>query len=207
MNKPKYRYPYNQEGRPMGKLSRPIFTIMTTLMPLCLLFACSDDVDADGDGKISTKERAEEMQRDGYLAMNAGRWRTQTIFSDIDLPKLSALQRQQIMEQAGKKVLHYSCLSKAEAAQPGADFFGGVGAEDCTYTRFDIAGNNADMALNCKMGNMGKADLELKGTVGFQDFAFDSKVIMHIPMVGKAQKITMTATLTGKHEGPCKGDE
>jgi hypothetical protein len=174
---------------------------------LLVLSSCGDNADSDGDGKISKAERATEMQRDGYLAMTAGQWETKVSFTDIDVPKLSALQKQQIMDAAGKETTRYTCLTKSEAAKPGPDFFGGAGAEQCTYTRFDIAGNRADMALGCKMGSMGKADMELSGTVGPDAFTFDTKVIVKLPMVGKSQAITMTGTMTGKYEGECKGDE
>jgi Protein of unknown function (DUF3617) len=174
----------------------------------CMLLAsCSDNSDSDGDGKVSTNERATEMVRDGYLAMSPGRWQTKVVFTDIDVPKLSMVQRQQIIDSAGKETIRYSCLSKAEAAKPGPDFFGGAGAENCNYTRFDLAGNNADMALSCKMGGMGKADMELKGVFATEDFSFDTKVSVQLPMVGKTQKITMTGTMSGKFEGQCKGDE
>ncbi len=168
---------------------------------------CADSGDGDGDGKISRQERTEEMRRDGYLAMTPGRWKTDVHFDDIDIPQLAAVQRKQIASEAGEQAARYACLGKAEAAQPGADFFGGVGAENCTYTRFDIAGNKADMALSCNMGEVGRADMELNGTVGANDFLFDTKVIVHLPMVGKSRKIVMAGKMTGKFEGACRGDE
>jgi Protein of unknown function (DUF3617) len=172
-----------------------------------LLSSCGGNADSDGDGKVSTNERATEMVRDGYLDMAPGRWQTKVVFADIDVPKLSMVQRQQIIESAGKETTRYSCLSKAEAAKPGANFFGGAGAEHCTYTRFDLAGNHADMAVSCKMGGMGKADIDLKGVFAREDFSFDTKVNVQLPMVGKPRAISMTGTMTGKFEGPCKGDE
>jgi hypothetical protein len=174
---------------------------------LLAVTGCSGNADSNGDGQVSSEERAKEMQSDGYLTMSPGRWETKVSFSDIDVPKLSSVQRQQIIEAAGKETTRYSCLSKSEAAKPGPDFFGGAGAENCTYSRFDIAGNRADMALGCKMGAMGKADMELSGTVGPDAFTFDTKVIVKVPMIGKSQSITMTGTMTGKYEGACKGDE
>jgi hypothetical protein len=172
-----------------------------------LLASCGDNADSNGDGKVTADERATEMGRDGYLAMNSGRWQTKVNFTDVDVPKLSTIQRQQIIEAAGKETTRFSCLSKSEAAKPGPDFFGGAGAENCTYTRFDLAGNRADMTLSCKMGGMGKADMELSGTVAADTFTFDTKVIVKVPMIGKSQSITMMGTMTGKHEGKCTGDE
>jgi hypothetical protein len=171
------------------------------------LSSCKDNADADGDGKVSTSERTVEMRRDGYLAMTPGRWQTSVVFNEIDVPKLATAQKQQIIEAAGKETLHYSCLSKAEAAKPGPDFFGGPGSENCTYKRFDLAGNKADMAITCQMGTTGKTDMELVGRIDTADFTFDAKVIVHVPMIGKSKPITMTGTMTGKNMGACQGDE
>jgi hypothetical protein len=191
----------------MGKGCKIKASIWALTVAAGFLASCSDNSDSNGDGKVSAKERATEMGRDGYLAMKAGRWLTTVNFTDVDVPKLSTIQRQQIIEAAGKETIRYSCLSKAEAAKPGPDFFGGSGAENCTYSRFDLAGNRADMTLSCKMGGMGKADMDLSGTVAAEAFTFDTKVIVQVPMIGKSQSITMTGTMTGKHEGECKGDE
>ncbi len=171
------------------------------------LGGCNDNADTDGDGTVSSKERAVEMNRDGYLALAPGRWQHSVTFTEIDVPKLAAAQKQKIIEAAGKESLHYSCLSKAEAAKPGPDFFGGAGSENCTYQKFDLAGNQADMAISCQMGNMGKTDMELSGKVGTDDFNFDTKVIVHLPMIGKSRTIKMAGTMTGKNMGACTGDE
>jgi Protein of unknown function (DUF3617) len=187
-----------------GRKSLSVAILCATASLVC---GCADSGDGDGDGKISRQERAEEMRRDGYLAMTPGRWKTDIHFSDIDVPQLAAVQRKQIAAEAGEQAARYACLSKTQAAQPGADFFGGVGSEKCTYTRFDISGNKADMALKCGMGEVGRADMDLRGTVEAEAFQFETKVTVHLPMVGKSRKITMTGQMTGKYEGACRGDE
>lgn len=197
----------NHKGEDMGIKWTIKPSIGVLVVAAALLVSCSDNADSNGDGTVSANERATEMGRDGYLAMKPGRWLTTVNFNDVDVPKLSTVQRQQIIEAAGKETTRYSCLSKAEAAKPGPDFFGGSGAENCTYSRFDLAGNRADMALSCKMGGMGKADMDLSGTVAAEAFTFDTKVIVQVPMIGKSQSITLMGTMTGKHEGKCKGDE
>jgi hypothetical protein len=51
---------------------------------------------------------------------------------------------------------------------------------------------------------MGKADMDLDGTVGDAEFQFDTKLVVHVPIAGK---IKLDGTMTGQHEGACKGDE
>ena len=59
-------------------MSGLIMSIQTTgkyaaLVLLASLAGCSDSADTNGDGSVSRAERAEEMRRDGYLAMQPGR--------------------------------------------------------------------------------------------------------------------------------------
>jgi hypothetical protein len=178
--------------------------IIAILPLLACITNCSDSADTNGDGTVSRVERAEEMRRDGYLAMQPGRWRMTFNFSDIDVPRLGLEEKASIKAQLAKGASGLSCLSAAEAAKPGPDFFGGEGAEDCNYQSFDIAGNRAKMKLVCGMGKIGKASMELDGTVGDTDFNFDTNLDLRVPMAGK---IALKGTMTGKHEGPCKGDE
>jgi hypothetical protein len=169
------------------------------------LYGCSGrGSDADGDGTISSKERAEELSKNGYLPMQAGRWRTEFKFSEIDVPRLGKQEKQDILKEMEQNSSGVSCLSAADASKPGADFFGGEGAEDCTYKKFDIAGNRVTMQVSCGMGGMGKVEMDLDGTVGDTQFAYDTKFTVSVPIAGK---IKMAGSLTGQHEGACKGDE
>jgi hypothetical protein len=180
--------------------SRRKFAAAGLLAMVAMISGCEDNADVNGDGKVSRTERAEEMSRDGYLPMQPGEWDVRMVVADINVPNLGASQREQIKEQLSKEANAKSCLSKDEAAKPGADFFGGDGTENCTYKAFDIAGNRAKMALSCGMGGMGKADMVLDGTVGETEFEFDTKLTMDVPLAGK---IEISGTTIGKHQGKC----
>lgn len=169
-----------------------------------MMGGCADNADTNGDGVVSRDERATEMQRDGYLAMEPGRWRMTFAFTNIDVPRLGNQEKESIKAELGKGASGVSCLSASEAAKPGPDFFGGEGAEDCSYQQFDIAGNRVTMKLSCGMGDLGKAQMDLNGTVGDRDFNFDTDLVVHVPMAGK---IELKGTMQGVHEGACKGDE
>lgn len=177
---------------------------LSALFLLAALNGCNDSADTNGDGSVSRQERAEEMRRDGYLAMQPGRWRMNFAFTEIDVPRLGAQEKESIKAELAKGASGLSCLSEADAAKPGPDFFGGQGAEDCSYTHFDIAGNRAKMTLKCGMGDLGKARMDLDGTLGDADFNFDTNLEVQVPMAGK---IKLKGTMTGTHEGQCKGDE
>jgi hypothetical protein len=177
-----------------------------TLIMCLALAGCSRGTESDtnGDGEVSPEERAKELAQDGYMPVKPGRWKTEFKFTDIDVPRLGKKERQDLLKEAESGASGLSCLSAAEAAKPGADFFGGKGAEDCTYKKFDLAGNRATMQVVCGMGTLGKVDMDLDGTVGDTQFDFGTKLTVSVPLVGK---IKMAGTLTGKHDGACQGNE
>jgi hypothetical protein len=91
-------------------------------------------------------------------------------------------------------------LTDAEAKKPGADFFGGNGAEKCVYKAFDVSGQNLSMKLSCGLDSMGTVNMELTGVMGETEFNYDSKVVVRLPMVGK---VAMQGTASGKYLGAC----
>ena len=177
------------------------------LIPLMLaaLYGCSgNQSDTDGDGTISSKERTVELAKDGYLPMQAGRWKTEFKFSEIDVPRLGKDEKQSILREMEQNSSGISCLSAEDASKPGADFFGGEGAEDCTYKKFDIAGNRVNMHVSCGMAGMGKVEMDLDGTVGDTKFEYDTKFAVSVPIAGK---IKLAGKMTGTHDGACQGNE
>jgi Protein of unknown function (DUF3617) len=176
-----------------------------TLAAVLTLQGCSgNQSDADGDGTVSSKERMAELAKNGYLPMEAGRWKTEFKFSEIDVPRLGNEEKQSILREMEQSSSGVSCLSAADASKPGADFFGGEGAEDCTYKKFDIAGNRVTMQVACGMAGMGKVDMDLDGTVGDTKFEYDTKFTVSVPIAGK---IKLAGKMTGTHDGACQGNE
>jgi Protein of unknown function (DUF3617) len=179
--------------------------LLLTGLAFLALSACADDsADHDGDGKVSVKERAAEMASDGFIPMQSGRWETKFVFTDIDVPTLGKNKKQQIMDEIAKIASSESCLSPEEAKNPGADFFGGKGAENCTYKTFDLSGQDARMSLVCNMQGIGSVDIDLNGAMASDNFDFATNVAMRLPMVGK---VALTGKAQGHYAGTCKGDE
>jgi Protein of unknown function (DUF3617) len=168
---------------------------------LLALASCSDkSADSNGNGEVDSAERAAEMDYDAFIPMKAGLWETKFVFTDIDVPTLGKSQKKQIMDEVAKSSSSKSCLSEAEAKKPGANFFGGDGAEKCVYKAFDVAGQNVTMKLSCGMEGMGSVDMELKGVMGETEFNYDSEVAIRLPMIGR---VKMTGNAVGKHVGVC----
>lgn len=168
------------------------------LLPLS---SCSDNgADQDGDGKIDAGERAAEMDYDAFVPMKAGQWETRFLFTDIDVPTLGKSEKRQIMREVAKGASSRSCLSPDQAKKPGADFFGGNGAEKCVYKSFDVSGQNVKMTLTCGMEGMGSVDMELSGVMGETEFNYESEVAVRLPIVGT---VKMKGNAIGKHVGQC----
>jgi Protein of unknown function (DUF3617) len=178
------------------------FRVAAGILVVCVaLFSCSDNsADKDGNGVVDSAERLAEMNYDAFIPMEAGLWETRFVFTDIDVSSLGKSQKQQIMEEIARKSSSRSCLTKAEASRPGADFFGGDGAEKCVYKAFDAAGQNVRMKLSCGMDGIGSVDMELSGIMGKIEFNYDSKVDVRLPMIGK---VRMTGNAIGRRVGNC----
>jgi hypothetical protein len=168
---------------------------------LLTLVSCSDNsADKDGNGIVDSEERAAEMNYDAFIPMKAGMWETKFVFTDINVPTLGKAQKQQVMDEIAKSASNRSCLSEAEAKKPGADFFGGDGAEKCIYKAFDVSGQNVRMKLSCGMDGMGSVDMALAGVMGETEFNYESEVDIRLPMIGK---VKMKGNALGKHIGAC----
>ncbi|MCO4092290.1 MAG: DUF3617 family protein [Sphingorhabdus sp.] len=165
------------------------------------LASCADSsADKDGNGIIDSQERAAEMDYDAFIPMKPGLWETNFVFADINVSTLGKAEKQRIMDELAKSASSQSCLTDAEAKKPGADFFGGTGAEKCVYKAFDISGQNVRMKLSCGMDSMGSVDMELAGVMGETEFNYDSTLDVRLPMVGK---VAMQGTARGKYMGAC----
>ncbi len=170
-------------------------------MALLLINGCAENsADKDGNGFIDSKERAAEMNYDAFIPMKAGLWETKFVFDDINVPTLRKAQKQQIMDAVAKSASSQSCLTEVDAKRPGADFFGGNGAEKCVYKTFDVSGQTVNMNLSCAMEGMGTVEMALAGVMGETEFIYDSKLDVRLPMVGT---VAMKGRKTGKYVGSC----
>lgn len=172
----------------------------------CLaLMSCSErSGDRAPEDSVSEAERVERLKAAGFKPIKAGRWETKFTFTEIAVPTLGNAEKQQIMAQMAKGASGVSCLSEADAAKPGADFFGGGGSDKCVYRQFDVAGQKLDMGLRCAMEGAGSVDMELEGEIAPARFDLDSEMALRLPMVGK---VRLKGTATGKHVGACTGKE
>ncbi len=172
----------------------------------CLVLqSCADDsADSNGNGDISRSERAAEMASDSFIQMKPGRWEMKFVFDEIEVPSLSDAKKKELLAEISQNASGQSCLTEEEAKKPGADFFGGAGSEKCKYRKFDIAGQNANLAVTCGMDGMGSLDADLVGSINDSNMDFDTSFALRIPIVGT---VKLKGKMLGTHVGKCTGDE
>lgn len=175
--------------------------LMTLAVASGALMSCAGNgADRNNDGVIDASERAAEMADSSFVPMNAGRWDTRVVFDEIDVPSLSEARKKAAMAELATLASGSSCLSPAEAKNPGADFFGGPGTGKCSYSKFDISGQKAKLELNCAMEGAGAVNLELKGPIAADHFDFDTEAKVRLPVLGA---IKLKGKMIGRHGGAC----
>lgn len=178
--------------------------IFLPLIICSIITACTDDsADSDGNGIIDTDERKSEMLSDAFIEVEAGLWETTTNFTDIDMPAISGARKEKLLKQISQGFSSQTCISEEEAKEPDADFFGGDGSENCEYERFDMSGQLAEIIVNCKVDNIGAAQIHLNGKIDSKEHVFDTKLTMKMPGLGD---IVMDGTVQRNHIGYCPTD-
>lgn len=117
------------------------------------LSACSDKgADSDGDGKVSAEEAQKELSSGGAVAMKPGLWEVKIKFDSLDAPGLPAAAKEQMTKAMSEmsEMSVKSCLTKEQAENPGADFFGGDASSNCTFEKLNRSGNSMAVQMTCK---------------------------------------------------------
>ena len=174
----------------------------SALLPPCLALSClvlasCADRDTDADGR-------DEITKGASFPMKAGRWETNAIFTEIDVPNLSEKRKQKLMAKMAKKASGTSCLTRAQAEKADAGFFAGSQAKNCKYRKFDMADGKADFILACKKDGMATLDTAMKGRVGESDYDMDVEMEMRLPIIGK---VKLKGHAAGEYKGACTGAE
>ena len=167
---------------------------------LLALAGCSKkNTDQDGDGKVSAAEVSSEMANGGAMEMKPGEWEVKIDFSAIEGAGIPEAAKAAIKEQIGKGVTSKSCLTKEEAAKPGAGLFGSPKDSNCTFAKFDRTGNKLSIDMTCKPSGM-TLKSKMDGSFGAENYLMTMEQTMEGLPTGA---ITMTGTITGKRLGDC----
>lgn len=163
--------------------------IMCAAALAVLVAGCSGgtEVDADGDGTISSDEAAEAAANfDESVRPEAGQYRASIEVLEVDIPGAPP-QVAEMMKSSMSSTTSEFCLTEEQAAR-GFEEMAQQGQEDCTYDKFEVDGGSIDAAMTCK-----QAGNEVKMTVVGTGGRTSSEMTM-----------TMTGDFAGMGEGTMK---
>ncbi|WP_298467958.1 DUF3617 domain-containing protein [uncultured Erythrobacter sp.] len=136
------------------------------------------EADADGDGAVSVNEAA-QIAADSGLKPEPGKYKV-------------------VSEMGGMKTNVEYCLTP-EQAEGGFENMMQEGQQgDCSYEKFELAGNDLDAVLTCDMDG-GQMRMEMAGTVG----STSSDLEMKISGAMGGINVDMTSKMKQERIGDC----
>lgn len=130
------------------------------------LTACADDTvgDADGDGTVSNAEaRAVAESAGDAIKPLPGKYKTTLTFLKADIPGAPPEMVEMMGDMMGRDFEF--CLTP-EMAEQGFEESLKEGQDDnCNISKFNIDGNNIDMAMTCADPDAGDMSMTMKGSV------------------------------------------
>ncbi len=172
-------------------------------MACLLITGCSDsDADANGDGKITKDELANELQEGGDLNLTPGQWEVTTSFSEFNAPDLDPNTLSIVTKNLGKGTTIKTCLTETDVKEPGANFFGNGEADECEFSEFNRAGDSMVVAMSCKLPGGINIKSKMDGVYAAKSYELklDSEM-----SGGPFGEFGMVGTVTGQHIGDCPG--
>ncbi|MEL7188221.1 MAG: DUF3617 domain-containing protein [Pseudomonadota bacterium] len=122
------------------------------------------EADADGNGTVSSDEMNAAMSAVGDdIKPEPGKYKATMTFVKADIPGAPP-QMQEMMGSAMNQT-HEFCLTPEEA-EKGFEESMTEGQDGCEISKFNIDGNDLDMAMTCSPnGNDGAMNMTMKGNV------------------------------------------
>ncbi len=161
---------------------------------LLALAGCSKQESTSENGAAGA-----DMAAAGGMEMLPGEWEVKIDFSSIEGTGIPESAKAAIKEQIGKGVTSKSCLTQEEATKPGAGLFGSPEGSNCTFAKFDRAGNKLAIEMTCKPAGM-TLNSKMDGSFGADDYSMTMEQTMEGLPTGP---ITMKGTIVGRRLGDC----
>lgn len=165
-----------------------------------LLSGCSfGDDDADDGSVVTSEYRQAALAKAGVAELQPGLWEYTLEVDSVRLPAMARKREADIIEQIRSNAARSQCVSQDEAQTVPTGLFAPNG-RDCSYSKFEFAGRQMQIALSCAMESMGAVDMELAGEIQAAGFDMDADISVRLPMIGK---VTAQGKYIGKRTGDC----
>jgi len=157
------------------------------------LAGCSDgNADADGNGKVSTKDVVQKAQAE-MVKPQPGLYKTTVTMTGMDFPGMPA------GHGSGQTITTEDCLTQQEVEKGFEELVKQGQDGECSYERFNLAGGKIDAVMVCKAEG-GATRMEMSGTTTSTSADLAATMAMDLEGSGKG-----TMKFTAKHEriGDC----
>jgi hypothetical protein len=174
------------------------------LLPLAaaiLLAACGGDADADGDGKLSAAEVADEA--DDLIQPKPGQYRSTLELLEFDAPGMPAGAKEQMQRifESGLAEGNTFCMTAADAEKNGAEqMVKNLAESDCEMSSFNVSGGNVSADMQCA-GQGGTSNrVQMEGQMSAEGSTMTMDMNQTIPNMGETH---MKMRVTSQRIGEC----
>lgn len=155
--------------------------VFVSLAVAIALTGCGGGADADGDGEISQEEVAAEAA--GAIAPRPGQYETKVKLLEVNMPQapgVDAGQMQAMMESSMNSTTT-QCVTAEDAQNATKQMLEGGESENCTYSKFDVAGGNIEAEMTCTGPNGASSTMQLTGQMGREQSSLQMSLDQGMP--------------------------
>lgn len=174
------------------------FAAAISLASVFALTACGGgtvDADSDGDGNVTAAEVSEVVSD---LRPDPGKYSVKMELVKVDIPGAP----QQMLDAMGTMMnnsFEY-CLTPEEAGKGFEESLTEGQDENCSIDKFELTGNDVDMAMSCSGEGQGDMQMTMKGTVSPTRSEIDVVTSGTLPQLGEAN---MEMSMVQERVGDC----
>lgn len=160
------------------------------------LAGCSDgNADADGDGKVSTKEVVQKAQTE-MVKPQPGLYRATITMNGIDIPGMPA---EMAGHGAGMTTTTEDCLTQADVDKGFEEMLKQGQSGECSFESLNLNGGKMDAVMVCK-SPQGASRMTMTGTTTPTSSDFTATTKMNFEGMGEG---TMKFTAKNQRIGDC----
>lgn len=177
--------------------------LLVSVAAICLIAGCSDQgADKNGDGKITSEEVAQEMNR---VTLEPGEWENTVEIVDVKIDGLPEGTPAGIMDRMkGQVTTSKSCITEEQAKNPGAQFFAAQKETNCDVKKFNMSGGAVSSEMTCT--NMGGAPGNMTMAMDGQYGPSSYDMTMNMNGGAGGMKMNISAKSNGKRIGSCPAE-
>ena len=173
---------------------------MITLGCLLLTLTACSGGEKNAAQKANASEDGAAKAASATMPIKPGLWETKITFKSIEAKGLPAAARSQMLKAMGSGVTVKSCLTKEQASNPGAEFFGSAKGSNCSVRSREVSGNAVSILMTCKPD--GKTVIESKMTGTFSENSYTMDVNQKTTGTPMGDLVT-AGDVEGKWLGEC----